>query len=61
MSSFFPRERKNEKKKKVPSNSNKILNPFRKIGKRKKVNDPKPNEKFPVELQVIGRGTVQTT
>ena len=27
--------------KKVPSNPNKILNPFRDIGKEKKVNDPK--------------------
>ena len=29
------------KKKKVPNNSNKVLNPFRDIGKWKKVNDPK--------------------
>ena len=43
-SSFFPRKRQTNKKK-VENNPNKILNPFRDIGKWKKVNDPKPKGK----------------
>ena len=41
----FPKGKGKWKKKKALSNPNKILNPFRDIGKGKKVNDPKPNDK----------------
>ena len=41
----FPKEKGKWKKKKVPSNSNKVLNPFRGIDKWKKVNGPKSKEK----------------
>ena len=41
----FPKGKSKQKKKKVPSNPNKVLNPFKGIGKRKKMNDPKSKEK----------------
>ena len=40
LSKFFSKENGKWKKKKVSSNPNKVLNPFRNIDKRKKVNDP---------------------
>ena len=41
LSKHFSKKKGKQKKNKVPSNPNKILNPFRDIGKGKKVNDPK--------------------
>ena len=40
----FPKEKGKQKTKKVSSNPNTVLNPFRHIGKGKKVNDPKSKE-----------------
>ena len=45
LSNNFLKKKGKRKKKKVSSNPNKILNPFRDIDKGKKVNDPKPNDK----------------
>ena len=44
-SNLFSKGKRKRKKKKVPSDPNKILNLFKDIGKGKKVNDPKPKEK----------------
>ena len=41
----FPNGKGKRKNKKVLSNPNKVLNPFRDIGKWKTVNDPKPKGK----------------
>ena len=40
----FPNGKGKRKNKKVLSNPNKVLNPFRDIGKREKINDVKPKE-----------------
>ena len=45
LSKPFSKKNGKQKKKKVPSNPNKILNPLRDIDKGNEVNDPKPKKK----------------
>ena len=51
-----------QKKKNVPSNLNMVVNPFRVIGKRIKMYDPKLKESVStMGLRIIRKGTVKTT